>query len=144
MDALYPMWLLFSILSALTAAIMTVVAKVGLKHVDPTLATGVRSAIMFVFMVLIVAATGKLKGLSILDGKAVWIIAVSALFGALSWLFYFLALKDGAASKVAAIDRLSLILVIIFSVAFLAEKLSWKLATGGLLATIGIILIALA
>lgn len=138
------MWLIFAILAALTAALMTIVGKIGLKGVDPTLATGIRSFFMFGLMLTIVLATGKLKGVAGLDQKALIAILISAVFGALSWLFYFLALRDGATSKVAAIDRLSLIVVILLSVIFLAEKLTWKLAAGGIMATIGILLIALA
>ncbi|MEK7116367.1 MAG: EamA family transporter [Patescibacteria group bacterium] len=137
------MWLLFALLAAVTAAIMTIVAKIGLKGIDPTFATGVRSAFMFLFMACVVLVSGKLKGLTTLDQKSFWIIVASAIFGALSWLFYFLALRDASASKVAAIDRLSLVFVILFSVLFLADKLTIKLALGGVLTTIGIILIAL-
>jgi transporter family protein len=138
------MWLVFAILSALTAALMTIVAKVGLKGVDPTFATGIRSLVMFLFMGSVVVLGGKFKSAAVLDQKSFWIIVASAVFGALSWLFYFLALRDASASKVAAIDRGSLLVVILFSVLFLAEKLSLKLALGGLFATIGIVLIALA
>lgn len=138
------MWLILSIGAAVTAALMTIVAKIGLKDIDPTLATGIRSLFMFLFMAVVVIATGKIKMLDGIDHKAVWVIVISALFGALSWLFYFLALRVAPASKVAAIDKLSLIFVVVFSVLFLADKLTPKLAAGGILATIGIILIALA
>lgn len=138
------MWLLFATLSAITAALMTIAGKIGLKNVDPTLATGVRSLFMFLLMAGIVLVSGKIKGLEQIDGKGFYIILISSVFGALSWLFYFLALRTGTASKVAAIDRLSLILVIVISILFLAEKLSIKLALGSILATIGIVLIALA
>ena len=138
------MWILYGFLSALTAALMTVVAKIGLKNIDPTFATGIRSFIMFLFMLLVVAFSGKLKGFLTLDQKAFWIIVSSAIFGALSWFFYFLALRGGPTSKVAALDRSSLILVILFSVLFLSEKMSLKLGLGTLLASIGILLITLA
>ena len=138
------MWILYGFLSALTAALMTIVAKIGLKNIDPTFATGIRSFVMFLFMMLVVVFSGKLKGFSTLDQKAFWIIVGSALFGALSWFFYFLALRGGPTSKVAALDRSSLILVILFSVLFLSEKMSLKLGIGTLLASIGILLITLA
>lgn len=138
------MWILYGFLSALTAALMTIVGKIGLQNIDPTFATGIRSFIMFLFMMSVVLFSGKLKDFSTLDQKAFWIIVGSAIFGALSWFFYFLALRGGPTSKVAALDRSSLIIVILFSVVFLAEKLSLKLALGTILATVGIILIALA
>lgn len=138
------MWLLFALLSALTAALMTIAGKIGLKGLDPTFATGVRSFFMFAFMTGVVLVSGKLKNLAALDQKALLTIILSAVLGALSWLFYFLALKDAPASKVAAIDRLSLVFVIVFSVIFLAQTVNLKLILGGILATIGIILISLA
>lgn len=138
------MWIIYGFLSALTAALMTIVGKIGLQNIDPTFATGIRSFIMFIFMMSVVFFSGKLKDFSTLDQKAFWIIVTSAIFGALSWLFYFLALRSGPTSKVAALDRSSLILVILFSVLFLSEKMSLKLGLGTLLASIGILLITLA
>lgn len=131
-------------LSALTAAVMTIFAKIGLKNVDPTLATGIRSFFMFMFMLILIGIVGKFKGITQVNAHAFWIIVISAIFGALSWLFYFIALQQAHASKVSAVDRLSLVFVIGFSVLFLAEKLSVKLAFGTIFATIGIILISLA
>lgn len=142
--SLQRMWLLFAFLAALAAAFMSIVAKFGLRQIDPTFATGIRSAFMFLFMAIVVVASGKLKGFATLDHKALWAIILSAIFGALSWLFYFFALRDASASKVAAIDRLSLVFVIFFSVLFFSETLSWKLVTGGILATVGIFLISIA
>lgn len=135
------MWIVYGLLAAVSAALMTIVAKLGLKKVDPTLATGIRSFIMFVFMALIVFATGKAKGWSHLQAKDIAIIAVAGAFGALSWLFYFLGLQQTTASKLASLDRLSLPLIIFFSLLFLGETFSWRLIGGGLLVTIGAILI---
>ena len=137
------MWLLFAFGSAITAALMTIVGKIGLKNIDPTFATGVRSAFMFLFMFLIVLFTGKLKGFHTLDRNALLAIIVSAVFGALSWLCYFLALKTGTANKVAAIDRLSIVFIILLSTMFLAEKLTFKTAAGGLLIAAGAMAIIL-
>lgn len=137
------MWILYASLSALAAALMTIVAKVGLKETDPTFATAIRSFFMFLFMVGIVGATGKLKGLHTLDRNAILAIIVSAVFGALSWLFYFIALKNGDATKVAAIDKTSIAVIFILSILFLAEKFTWKLALGALLVTAGAVVAAL-
>ncbi len=136
------MWPIYAGLSAITAALMTIVGKLGLKGIDPTLATGIRSFFMFVFMAMVVFATGKFSGFDKLDRNAVIAIIVSAVFGASSWLFYFLALKDGSATRVAAIDRTSIVFVIILSTLFLAEKLTIKVAVGGLLIALGAILVA--
>lgn len=137
------MWLLYALGAAITAALMTIVGKIGLKGIDPTFATGIRSFFMFVFMTLVVIFSGKLKNFSSLDKNAVLAIVVSAVFGALSWLFYFLALKDGTANKVAAIDRLSIVFIILMSALFLAEKLTLKTAIGGLLIAMGAVAIIL-
>lgn len=135
------MWLLYALGSAVTAALMTIVGKIGLKNIDPTFATGIRSFFMFVFMVLIVLASGKIKGFSTLDKNSLLAIIVSAIFGALSWLCYFLALKTGSANRVSAIDRTSIVFIIALSALFLAEKLTWKVAIGGILISLGAILI---
>ena len=87
--------------------------------------------------------SGKLKGFETLNKTAFLTIVISAVFGALSWLFYFLALRDGSASRVAAIDRTSIVFIIALSTLFLAEKLTWKVGLGGLLIAIGAILVAI-
>lgn len=97
---------------------------------------------MFLFMATIVIATGKIKGWNTLAFKDVSTIVVAALFGALSWLFYFLGLKATTASKLASLDRLSLPFIIIFSLLILGEAFSWRLLFGGGLITAGAILIA--
>jgi transporter family protein len=137
------MWSIYALGAAITAALMTIVGKIGLKGIDPTFATGVRSIVMCVFMVLVVVLSGKLKHIHSLDRNALIAIIVSAIFGALSWLFYFLALKDGSASRVAAIDRTSIVFIILLSTLFLAEKLTLKTAIGGLLIALGAIAIVL-
>lgn len=137
------MWILYALGAAITAALMTIVGKIGLKGIDPTFATGVRSIVMCAFMVLVVLLSGKIKHISSLDKNSLIAIVISAIFGALSWLFYFLALRDGSANKVAAIDRTSIVFIIILSIFFLAEKLTIKTAIGGILVALGAIAIAL-
>jgi len=138
------MWIVYGLLAALTAALMTIVGKLGLKKVDPTLATAVRSFFMFGFMVITALASGKLKQLDQLSFKNVGVIALAGVFGAASWFFYFLGLKETTASKLASLDRLSLPLIIMLSLLFLGEAFSWKLVLGGAFVTLGAILIALA
>jgi bacterial/archaeal transporter family protein len=136
------MWIVYGLLAALTAALMTIVAKIGLQKVDPTFATGIRSFFMFAFMAGVVGVSGKYKGWQNLSKKEWMVIAIAAVFGALSWLFYFLGLKETTASKLASLDRLSLPLVIFFSILFLSESPTWQLVVGGLLVTGGAILVA--
>ena len=136
------MWIVYGLLAALFAALMTVAGKVGLKKVDPTLATGIRSFVMFLFMAGVLLTTGKAKNWNSLASKEyIWIV-VAAVFGALSWLFYFIGLKETTASKLASLDRLSLPLIIFFSILFLGEAFSWKLVFGGALVAAGAIIIA--
>lgn len=136
------MWILYGLLAALAAALMTIAGKIGIKNVDPTIATTIRACFMAVLMIAVSVTTKKTALLSTIDGKALRWIAVAAVFGALSWLFYFLGLQQTSASKLAALDRLSLPLIILFSVLLLNEKLTWQLALGGILVAGGAILIA--
>lgn len=138
------MWIVYGLLAAATAACMTILAKIGLKNVDATLATGIRSFFMFVFMLGVLLVTGKVKGIEHLSGKDLLFIIGAAVFGAASWLFYFLGLRLTSAPKLASLDRLSLPLIILFSFLLLGEDFSWKLVGGGLLVTAGAILIAFA
>ena len=137
------MWIVYGLLSALTAALLTITAKIGLKNVDPTVATAVRSLFMFAFMVGLVVLTGKTKDVSQIVGREYGFIIIAGIFGALSWLFYFLGLKATTASKLASLDRLSLPLIVLFSILFLAEKVTWKALLGGALVTIGAVLVAI-
>ena len=139
------MWLLYAFISAITAALVAVFGKIGLKNVDPTLATAVRSIIMAGFLVITSFFLRKFQGFSLDSFSSrdwLWII-LSAVAGALSWLFYFVALKTGLASKVVVIDRLSLIFVLVLAAVFLGESLGWKSVLGGTLMVAGAILISL-
>jgi len=139
------MWLIYAFLSSITAALVAIFAKLGLKGIDSTLATTIRSIIMAVFLLLVSFFLKKFQGFSLSSlGSKDWVLIVLAgIAGALSWLFYFLALKTGLASKVVAIDRLSLVFVIIFAAVFLGEKFGWKAVLGALLMVAGAIIITL-
>ncbi|KKW31694.1 MAG: hypothetical protein UY75_C0002G0007 [Parcubacteria group bacterium GW2011_GWC2_52_8c] len=139
------MWLLFAFLSAIAAAGVAIFAKLGLQTIDSTLATTVRSVIMAGFLVIVSFLLKKFDGFSLTSfSSREWIlIALAGIAGALSWLFYFFALKQGFASKVAAIDRLSLVFVVVLAAVFLGETLGWKSALGALLMVAGALLITL-
>lgn len=136
------MWLLLALLSAFFAALVAIFGKVGLEKVDSTLATTIRGVIMAAILVLASLIGGKFGGLASMSGRAWWAILAAGIAGALSWLFYFLALKLGTASHVAAFDRLSIVFVIILAALFLGEAFTWRLAFGGVLMITGAILIA--
>ncbi len=135
----------YALLSAIFASFVAILGKLGLKEIDSTLATTVRSIIMAGFLLLVSLSLGKFAGFSFnsLNGKQWLLIAGSGIAGALSWLFYFFALKTGNASVVSAIDRLSLIFVVILAAIFLGEHLSWRVALGALSMVAGTLLIVL-
>lgn len=137
------MWIFYAFLSAIFAAAVAILAKLGLKGVDSTLATTVRSMIMAAFLVSASAILGKLSGLSIgmFTGRQWVLIAGSGIAGALSWLLYFFALQNGSAGAVSAIDRTSLVFVILLAALFLGEQLTWKVGLGAFLMAIGAILV---
>lgn len=139
------MWLLYAFLSALGAAGVAIFAKLGLQNVDSTLATIIRSIIMAVFLVLVGLTFKKFDGFTFASlSNRDWILIVfSGLAGALSWLFYFLALKTGPATKVVVIDRTSLIFVVLLAALFLGEKLNLRVAAGAVIMVAGALLITL-
>ena len=139
------MWLIYAFLSAIAAAFVAILAKMGLKNVDSTLATTVRSIIMAGFLFLVALSLKKFNGFnfSSFNQKEWLLIILSGLAGAISWLFYFYALKEGMAGKVAAIDRLSLVFVVVLAAIFLGEKLSWQTSIGAVAMALGAILITL-
>lgn len=125
-------WLIFAILSALTAALVAIFGKIGLESIDVNTATMIRVGIMFAFLIPVILLTGKLGEISTIfsNQRALFYILISGIAGALSWLFYFTALKLGQASQVASIDRLSIVFVIIFAGLFLGEKITPLIALG--------------
>ena len=139
------MWLFYAFLSSITAALVAIFAKLGLKGIDSTLATTIRSIIMAGFLVLTSFFLKKFEGFSLnsFSSRDWLLIVLAGISGALSWLFYFFALKTGLATKVVVIDRLSLVFVIILAALFLGEALGWKSVVGALLMVAGAILITL-
>jgi transporter family protein len=136
------MWILFGLLAAVFAALVAVFGKIGLEKIDPTLATTIRVIIMFVIMLIVSFAFKKWSLLHQFDTKAWYYIFASAAAGSLSWLFYFMALKLGPATKVAALDRMSVVFVFILAAIFLAEKATWQTGIGAaLVATGGILMV---
>jgi len=128
-------WLLWALLSAGFAALTAVFAKVGVERVEPDVATFVRTVVILVVLAAIILATGQYRLLATAPTRAYGFLVLSGLATGASWLCYFRALHVGDAARVAPIDKLSVVLVAVFSVTFLGEKLS-------LINWIGIALIA--
>ena len=139
------MWFWYAIFSAAFASLVAIFGKLGLKGVDTTLATTVRAVIMAGFLLITSLFLRKFEGFSLTSftGRDWIFIILSALAGALSWIFYFSALKEGKASSVATIDRLSIVFVIIFAALFLGEEFGVKSLSGAFLIVAGAILIVL-
>lgn len=139
------MWILFSILSAVFAAVMSFTVKVGLKDLNPILSLTVRTFWVFIFSVILILIckifkfkiSEDIKFYSLFTIKNfIWIMVVSvATF--LTWLFYFFAIKNGTATKVMAIDKLSIILIVILSAIFLKEKITFSMVVGIILLIVG-------
>ena len=134
-------WIIFALLSALFAALVAIFGKIGISGVDSTLATAIRSIIMAALLVIVALGSGKFELVGNVDRKALTFIFLSGLAGAASWLFYFWALKNGPAGAVSAVDRLSLVFVVILAGMFLGEGWGWKTVAGVVLATAGAVLI---
>ncbi len=136
-------WILPALLSAFFASLVAVFGKLGLKGIDSTLATSVRALVMAGFLVIVSLALGKWQLLGTINNRALTFIVLSGVAGALSWLAYFFAIKLGPASRVAALDRLSVVFVLVLATLFLAESAKWTAWLGAALITLGAILMVL-
>ncbi|MCC6547918.1 EamA family transporter [Candidatus Sumerlaeota bacterium] len=115
-------WFFWALLSAVFAALTAIFAKVGLKGVDSDFATLIRTAIIVLLLVAFVAGTGKWSDPFQLPKRTLAFLALSALATGASWVCYFRALQLGEASRVAPVDKLSLLLVAAFAFMFLGER----------------------
>ena len=118
-------WQFWALLSAGFAALTAIFAKVGIEGIDSDYATFIRTVVILGMISLFLALSGKWQNPSALPGRAWLFLVLSGIATGLSWLAYFRALQLGDASRVAPIDKLSIVLVAIFGVIFLHEKLNW-------------------
>jgi bacterial/archaeal transporter family protein len=138
-------WLLFALLSAVGAALVAIFGKIGLQGVDSHVATTIRALVMFLFLFAVIAIEGKLSQsvVSLTNSRLMFFIVLSGIAGALSWLFYFLALQYGTVAQVAGVDRLSVVFAVLLAALFLSEKIDIRTGLGVSLITVGAIIIAL-
>ncbi|KKU21205.1 MAG: hypothetical protein UX31_C0020G0011 [Candidatus Nomurabacteria bacterium GW2011_GWA1_46_11] len=134
-------WIIYALFSAIFAAAVAILGKIGLKEVDSTLATTIRAVVMAVFLLGAAAVLQKFSLLKTVGNQTLIFIIFSGVAGALSWLFYFLALKYGPATGVAALDRLSVVFVVILAAMFLGEALTLKSVSGLVLLVLGALLL---
>lgn len=136
-------WFLFAFLSAAFAALSAIFAKVGVEDVNSNLATAIRTGVVLVLAWIIVFMGGKHKEISKIDKKSAVFLVLSGIATGASWLCYYYALKEGPASVVVPIDKLSILVTVLFSYIFFKEKLSTKAFLGLMLLTGGTLMLLL-
>ena len=135
-------WQILAVISALAAGATSVLAKVGLEDVPSNLANAVRTAIVLGLSVGVVFVTGEHKQTGKLDGHAWLYLTLSGIATSVSWIAYFKALELGSATPVTAIDKASLVVTWLLSVAFLGEALGWRAGLGVGMVCVGAFLMA--
>ena len=130
-------WQLFALGSAFFAGLTAVLGKIGVSGINSNLATLIRTVVIFFVICTIVSARKEWVTAQDLTRRNLLFLVLSGCATGLSWLCYFRALQMGPAFRVAPIDKLSLLFVIVFSVLFLVEPLTWKVLVGGTFIVIG-------
>lgn len=137
------MWFVFAILSALFAALTSILAKVGIEEVNSNLATAIRTLVVVLMSWLMVFITNAQGGLSSISKKSWLFLILSGLATGASWLCYYKALQMGEASKVVPIDKLSVVITLILAFVFLHEQFTIKSIIGCILIGAGTLLMVL-
>lgn len=131
------MWKYYALLSAFFAALTALFAKIGVKNINSDLATAIRTTVILIITWGIVFFTRQFYGIKNVNGHTWIFLVLSGISTGLSWLFYFKALQTGDVSRVAPIDKLSVVITIILSFLFLRETISLRVVLGALLITCG-------
>jgi transporter family protein len=135
-------WFIWALLSAMFAALTAICAKVGMEKIDSDYGTLLRTFVIVPCLALFVGVTGKWQNPFGLAGKTLLFLTLSGLATGASWVCYYRALKDGKASEVAPVDKLSVVLVAVFAVVFLGERLTWQEWCGVGLVALGVFILA--
>ena len=131
------MWILFAFLSAIFAALTSILAKIGIQDINSNLATAIRTVVVLVMSWGIVFMTGKYTDISNLGSKNIIFLVLSGIATGLSWLCYYRALQIGDASKVMPVDKFSLVIGMVMAFVILKETITIKTIIGGVLITLG-------
>lgn len=134
-------WMIYAVFSAVFASFTSILGKIGIQGVDSNLGTAIRTIVVLIMAWIVVFVTGKQKEVTEIDKKSIVFICFSGITTGLSWLCYYKALQDGQASIVVPIDKLSIVITIVFSYLFLKEKLTRKSLLGLCLMVIGTLLL---
>ena len=137
------MWFVFALLSAVFAALTSILARVGIEGVNSNLATAIRTVVVVVMAWGMVFLTNTQSGIMEISKKSWIFLILSGLATGASWLCYYRALQIGEASKVVPIDKMSVVLTLIMAFVFLHEQFTWKSAVGSVLITIGTLIMVL-
>ena len=136
-------WQFFALASAFFAGLVAIFSKLGVNSIPSNLATLIRTVVITFFLVGLISFRKEWINLNVLDSKAIIFLVLSGLATGLSWIFYFKALHLGPVSGVVALDKLSLIFAVIFSLLFLGDHLLWTQWLGIVLMLIGTMLIVI-
>lgn len=131
------LWVVYAMLSAVFAALTSILAKLGISGIDSNLATAIRTVVVLIMAWGIVFMTGVHKQIPDIGGRSWLFLTLSGLATGLSWLFYYRALQMGDASRVVPIDKSSVVISMILAFVILKEKLTWQSIVGGLLISAG-------
>ncbi|MDR1315496.1 MAG: EamA family transporter [Spirochaetales bacterium] len=131
------MWIIYALLSAVFAALTSILAKIGIENINSNLATAIRTVIVLIMSWVIVFITGKHNDIVNIGNKSLFFLLLSGIATGLSWLCYYRALQIGEASKVIPIDKFSLVIGMVLAFIVLKETINIKTIIGGTLITIG-------
>ena len=137
------MWFVFALLSAVFAALTSILAKVGIDGVNSHLATALRTVVVLAMAWGMVFLTGSQSGIGSISRKSWLFLILSGLATGASWLCYYRALQIGQASKVVPVDKLSVVITLVLAFVFLHEKFTWKSGLGAALITAGTLIMVL-
>ena len=137
------MWFIFALLSAVFAALTSVLAKVGIEGVNSNLATALRTLVVLAMAWMMVFVTNAQSGIGEISRKSWLFLIPSGLATGASWLCYYRALQMGEASKVVPIDKLSVVITLVLAFVSLHERFTWKAGLGALLITAGTLVMVL-
>ena len=137
------MWLVFAILSAVFAALTSILAKVGISDVNSTLATAIRTVVVLAMSWGMVFLTKVQGGISEISRRSWIFLILSGLATGASWLFYYRAMQLGEVSKVAPIDKMSIVITLVLAFVFLHEQFTVKSLIGAILLTAGTLVMVL-
>lgn len=140
---MFILWALFAVLSAVFAALTSILAKIGIENVDSNLATAVRTVVVVAMSWLMVFITNAQSGLTNISKKSWIFLILSGLATGASWFCYYKAIQMGEVSKVVPIDKMSVVITLILAVVFLHEDFNAKSIIGAVLITVGTLVMVL-